>query len=265
MLRARCWPRQPLGLSWNVVPSLTASTTEQAAQLAAVCATATSQVDTYCQQPLRATIITETLTGPGHGRLTVDMSTGIGSLVTRRWPVAEVLAVQTSPARAFPPSWTRVEADQWTVRYPMLTSPAGPDTGPSGGSVVDLAPGVVSWVFGRGWWRVQHSYRSGWAHAGLTTMAPAGATTLVVDDVTGWDGAAGWIYDSTSTEAVTCTSADSQRRGAPPQRRWDRPRRTRNPHPHRPPHLRSRRRCGHHSPPQHRPPRRGAVRGGASH
>ena len=191
-----CWFT---GLSWTVVPSLTASTTEQQAQLDAVVRTASSQVDTFCRQPLRATVNTEVITGPGRGRLTVDPDSGIATVVCRRWPVTEVLAVQTSPARSFPPSWTPVDGDQWSVRYPVL-----PGAGPSGGNIVDLAPRVVDWAHGRGWWRVQHSYVSGWAHAGLTAQATAGTSTVEVDDVTGWAGASGFLYDGTSTEPVTC-------------------------------------------------------------
>jgi len=203
---------QPAGLSWQVVPTLTASTAEQAAQLSSVCRIATSQVDSFCRQPLRATVNTETITGPGKGRLTVDPGTGIASLVTRRWPVAEVLAVQTSPARAFPPSWTPVAANQWLIRYPVLSAPFGaPQSSASGGNVIDLAPGVASWADGRGTLRLEHAYLSGWAHAGTTSMALAGAMTMHVDDVTGWAGASGYLYDGTSTEPVTCTTvaADS--------------------------------------------------------
>jgi len=199
-----CWFT---GLSWTVVPTLTASTTEQAAQLADVCRIASAHVDSCCRQPLRATVNTETITGPGKGRLSIGRDTGIGSLVTRRWPVAQVLAVQTSPARAFPPVWTPVAASQWSIRYPMLLVPfAAPQTSPSGGNVIDLAPGIVSWAWGPGWWRVQHSYVSGWAHAGTTGMVLAGAETLAVDDVTGWAGASGYLYDGTSTEPVTVSA-----------------------------------------------------------
>jgi hypothetical protein len=40
-------------------------------------------------------------------------------------------------------------------------------------------------------------------------MALAGAMTVHVDDVTGWAGASGWIYDGTSTEPVTVTTASA--------------------------------------------------------
>jgi len=59
---------------------------------------------------------------------------------------------------------------------------------------------------GRGTLRLQHCYVSGWAHAGLTSMALAGATSVPVDDVTGWAGASGYLYDGTSTEPVTVSA-----------------------------------------------------------
>jgi hypothetical protein len=108
--------------------------------------------------------------------------------------------------------WTPVAVNQTSIRYPVLSAPfAAPQSGPSGGNVIDLAPGVASWANGRGTLRVEHAYLSGWAHAGTTSMNLAGAMTMHVDDVTGWAGASGWIYDGTSTEPVTCTAvaADS--------------------------------------------------------
>ena len=72
-------------------------------------------MDTYCRQPLRATVNTEQDTGPGGPRVTVDRATEIGSVVTRRWPVTDVAAVQVSEARYFPPVWTVVPAGQYRV------------------------------------------------------------------------------------------------------------------------------------------------------
>ena len=141
----------PAGLSWQVVPTLTASTQQQQAQLEDVVRIASSQVDAFCHQPLRATVNTETITGPGRGRLSVDPGTGIASVVTRRWPVAQVLAVQTSPARSFPPSWTPVRGGSVGHPLPGATSPfAAPQSTASGGNVIDLAPGVVAAGNGRG-------------------------------------------------------------------------------------------------------------------
>ena len=197
----------PAGISWNVIPTLTASTQAQLAQLSQVCWQATSAVDRYCRQPLRATVNTDTDTGPGSSRVAVDRRTRKGTLITRRWPVTSVAAVQTSLASAFPQQWTLVPSGQWKVRHPpVLSSGPTPATGPSGGNVIDVAPGYVTWDYGRGGWDVMVSYVSGWPHAGLTAAAQQGAQQVSVDDVTAWNGAVGFIYDGTSTEPVQVTS-----------------------------------------------------------
>ena len=198
----------PAGLSWTVVPTLTASGDEQLAQLAQVCWKATSAVDTYCKQPLRATAVTEPLTGPNRPRVSVDRDTGMTALITREWPVTEVHAIQVSPARCFPPVWTLVPANQYRIRHPVLLSAAGlPQTGPSGGNAIDVAPQWVNRDHGPGYWSVLVSYTSGWPHAGFTATAEQAASTVTVDDVTGWTGYAGFIYDGPSTEFVQVTAA----------------------------------------------------------
>ena len=197
----------PAGISWTVVPTLTASVLDQTAQIQQACQNATSYVDTYCRQPLRATISTETATGPGQPRISVNRDNGITTLVTRRWPVTAVAAVQVSQSRYFPPEWTLVPAGQYRIRHPVITSAAGgPVTTPSGGNVIDVAPRYITWDYGRGGLQVMYSSASGWPHASLTVAAVTAATTLAVDDVTGWAGFTGWAYDGTFTEPVTCTS-----------------------------------------------------------
>lgn len=198
----------PASLAWNIVPTLTATTAEQAGQLATACWTATSVVDTYVRQPLRAIVNTEEVQGPGQPRMSVSRDSGIATLITRRWPVRSVQAVQTSPARSFPPVWTLAAASQAVPRNPVIVSAGpAPETGPSGGNAIDVAPGVIDPGLGRGWWRVLYSYTSGWPHAGLTSPAEEGAEVLEVDDVTAWAGVTGFAYDGQFTEAVQVTAA----------------------------------------------------------
>lgn len=201
---------RPLGISWTGIPSLTASGPEQTAQLEQECQTATSAVDRYARQPLRSTISTEQETGPGQPRVAVDRTTGVLTLVTRRWPVVAVEAVQFAPAPpwgSWPPAWAAVPRGQWNIRHPPVIS-AGPVTGPpSGGNVIDVTPGFVDWCHGRSGWNVMWSYQSGFGpHTSLTADAEAGATSVAVDDVTGWAGVTGWAYDSVRTEAVEVSS-----------------------------------------------------------
>lgn len=197
----------PAGLAWNTVPTLTASTAQQTAQLEQVCWQATSAVNRYCLQPLRATIATDTNRGPGMPRIASDRCSRRGTIVTRRWPVTGVEAIQVSPSDSFPAAWSLVPAGQWKIRNPVILSAApAPDSGPQGGNVIDVAAGYITWDRGRGGFDVMTSYQHGWPHAGVATAALAGAQTLAVDDVTGWAGAVGFVYDGVSTEIVEVTT-----------------------------------------------------------
>jgi hypothetical protein len=203
---------RPAGISWNVVPTLTAPGPEQVAQLEQECWTATSVLDRYCHQQLRAQINTETGVGPGQPRVAVDRCTGLTTLVTRRWPVVAVEAVQAAlapPWGQFPPAWAAVPSGQWFIpNPPVVSSGPAPPTGPSGGNLIQVAPGFVDWARGRGAWNVMWSYQSGFGpHTSLTDDAAEGDSTLKVDDVTGWAGVTGFAYDSTVTEAVEVASA----------------------------------------------------------
>ncbi|MEU8920301.1 hypothetical protein AB0D10_05095 [Kitasatospora sp. NPDC048545] len=201
---------QPAGISWKVMPTLTADASSQLAQLQQVCWSATAAVDTYCRQPLRATVVTETQAGPGGSRVSVDRHTRMGAVVARHRHLSDVWAVLLSPARTFPSVWSPVPAGQFRLRTPAAFAGPIPATGPSGGSAIDVAPGWIDWRQGRGGWQVQTSYTSGWPHAGLTAPAAAGAMSISVDDVTGWGGAhgtAGFCYDGASTETIAVSGA----------------------------------------------------------
>jgi hypothetical protein len=159
---------------------------------------------------LRATADTEYLTGPGQPRCTVDRNTGSGILVMRRWPVTDVLAIQTSPSRSFPRVWTPVPAGLWDIRHPLISlGDSASATAPDGGCTIDVAPGYVSWADGSGGQRVQVCYVNGWPHTSLTAACTGGAGTLEVDDVTGWAGAAGFAYDGSGTEQLSVLSVSA--------------------------------------------------------
>jgi hypothetical protein len=192
---------QPAGLSWTIVPTLTADAVQQTAQLDYVCQQVTSLVDGYLQQPLRATIVTEQNQGPGMPRVSVDPHTGIAGLVTRQSPVTAINAIQVSEARCFPPNWTLIPPSQARIRTLVLQPASGvPVYGCSGGNAIDIAPGYIDRRHGRGHWLVADSYTSGWAHTSLTAAANAGENTLEVDDVTGWAGWTGFLLDAQATE-----------------------------------------------------------------
>lgn len=209
--------RQPSGISWQVVPTLTADTAEQRAQLGLVCQQVTSLVDGYLHQPVRAVCVTEQQQFPGHPRASMDRHTGILTVVTRQWPVIAVNAVQASEARAFPANWSLVPQQHSRIRTPVLM-PASGDlvTSPSGGNQVDIAPGSIprGGGYGRGQWLLSTSYTSGYPHTILTGSASDDTQSLTVGDVTGWSGWSGLILDGPATEPVTVTSVTAT---SPPQ------------------------------------------------
>lgn len=201
----------PTGIGWRLIPNPKASQKEVEAEATSICWRATSIVDTYANQPLRSTINTEELAGPGNIRVGVQHGSGNGLLVMRRWPVTQILAVQTSPNRSFPRQWTQVPSTQYEIEHPLInvaTDTAAAD-GPDGGSSILLAPGIVDWRCGRNNLRLMVSYTNGWPHTSLTATATTGAMVLNVDDVTGWVGASGFVYDGGSTEPVAVQSVSA--------------------------------------------------------
>jgi hypothetical protein len=189
---------------------------EQRAQLEAVCQQATSIVDGYLHQPLRATITTEQFLFPGHPRASMDRGTGIVSLVSRRWPVTAVNAVQVSPARAFPAQWALVAAGNARIRTPVLQPASGmPVQSASGGNMIDIAPGAITGHGGSGHgrgpgaWLLAASITAAYPHTMLTAAAPKGATEVQVEDVTGWEWWSGFLLDGPATEFATGTATDA--------------------------------------------------------
>jgi len=213
----------PTGVSWQIIPKPRATDAEVNAAVNDVAWRATSILDTYCNQVLRSTVASEQLTGPGYPRCNVDQNTGNGVLQTKWWPVTEVLAIQVSPSRAFPPVWTPVPAGQYRIRHPLLAvGDTASATAPDGGWTIDVAPGWIGCSpygrtptggfiggGGRGSQLVQVCHLNGWPHTSLTATAEAGATVLAVDDVTGWAGASGFCYDGAGTEPGAGTSVSA--------------------------------------------------------
>lgn len=199
----------PTGVSWQIIPEPGALPAAVEAEVSNICWRATSIVDTYCAQVLRATVDNEFLTGPGSPRVGHEPGTRNGRLIMRRWPVIDVLAILTSSNRSWPRQWTPVPSGQFEVSHPLLNamSDAAAATAPDGGWSVTLAPGYVPPLpRGRNSTRLQVSYTNGWPHTSLTATANAGAQTLAVDDVTGWAGVSGFVYDGAQTETLTVSS-----------------------------------------------------------
>lgn len=198
----------PTGVPWSLIPLPGASLQQQSAEQTNMCWRASAEVDRLCNQPLRATLDTEEEVGPDF-RLTVNNSNGVARMWASRWPVVQLLGGQVSSAAAFPPAWSPIPANQMRTHTALLgtygTSAAG--TGGAGPSSIDIAPGYVTWYGGRYGYRVQVSYINGWPHAGIIGAgAAAGASSIPVDDVTGFTGASAFAYDSGLSETISVTT-----------------------------------------------------------
>jgi hypothetical protein len=209
----------PTGVGWQSIPEPSAPLPAQQAEAQNVCWRATSAVDTYCRQVLRATVANEQLTGPGAPRFGFMPGTDQFMLTMRQWPISAILAIQYAYNRP-PLTWSTAPSTSYLINHPLVGeyTDTASATAPDGGWSIQLDPcgiGSSSGVFGgrlvRGRWRRNHlrllvSYTNGWPHTSLTSPAAAGASTISVDDVTGWVGASGFAYDGSATEQVAATA-----------------------------------------------------------
>lgn len=194
----------PTGISWDTIPDPKATESAKIAEQTNIAWRAHGMVDTYCNQPLRATVDAEQLYGPGDMRVQTDQQ-GIVHILLSRWPVTSIVSAKYSLAASFPRQWQTIPVDQFDFDEALLpavgsSAPGASAVGPSG---VYLAPGYIDWRGGgRRGYTLQLTYTNGWPHAGITSDAAVGATSLAVDDVTGFAGADSMIYDGGSTEDI---------------------------------------------------------------
>lgn len=202
------------GISWSTYPSREATAAEKYAAQLNLCTRATGMVDARLNCPARATVNVEQLVGPGSFEVQ-NTPAGVTRLLCSRLPVLSVIGGRMSAAAAFPQSWQTIAADQFRPASPVsgLYGSTAPGASGEGSQVVMLAPGWVTWAFGRESTLIEVSYLSGWPHASLPVAVAELATSLVVDDITGWDGAVGVLYD-TFQEAVTVTAVTPTVTGA---------------------------------------------------
>lgn len=199
----------PLGIAWTTLPFSGASKAQQLNTQMDICWAATHEADGIVNQVLRATQDTEEFHAPdpgGANRCRVEKS-GVARVLCSRWPILAVLGGQVAPAASFPPAFRAIPADQMRpggTLLPVAGSSVGIADGPQ---ELYIAPGYVS-ASPRSH-LLQVSYVNGWPHTGVTATAADGATTLEVDDVTGWavgGNTIGQLYDGAQTEVVTVTS-----------------------------------------------------------
>ncbi len=175
-------------------------------------------IDTYCNQPLRATLDTEFQSGPDY-RITVQTGTGNGRVILQRWPVLSIESVAIS-ANTFPRQFQAVPANCYDIEHPVIglygtsvASGAG-----EGGQSILIQAGWINWGLGRNGFWVRTQYVNGWPHTSLTQPANIGDMVLHVDDCTGWattsetlgsTGVTGVIYDNSGQEVAQATATST--------------------------------------------------------
>ena len=206
----------PTGVSFaSIPPGRTVTGAQKLAAVNSIAAEGTAECDSYCNQPLRCTLTTETFRGPGDFRTELQTGSGLCRVILQRLPVLAITNVQVAPNAVFPRQWTTVPSGYYEPEYPALGlyDSIAPSAGGQGGQAILIAPGYVNWCLGRHGFVIQVTYYHGWPHCSLTAAASSGDTSISVDDCTGWGittlaaaGAAGVLYDSGQQEALKCGS-----------------------------------------------------------
>ncbi|MES1975821.1 MAG: hypothetical protein V4472_25465 [Pseudomonadota bacterium] len=208
----------PLGVNWKSLGGPNPTPNLNAMAILEACKTATRQVNSECGQSLQTAVRTESVMAPGHrcgilpdgtARFIASFSPIMAVLlaeVAYTWPSGNpaVYNYRTlNPGQAFP-EYT-APSDDWQS--------AAPGTAAPGQNAILITGGAVNWCNGRMGERVQMFYLNGWPNSQLTAEATSGTSTLTVDDVTGWAGVAGELYDGERSEGVfvkSVTAANSK-------------------------------------------------------
>lgn len=193
---------------------------------------ATARIDEYCNQVMRATVDVELLHGPDY-RVTVGPASGgmvptpywAGSMATNariilsRWPVLEVMSVQVSP-NAFPRNWVSVTSGYYEPENPPIGiyGTIAPSDAAEGSQAIIVGGGFIDQQLGRNGYAIKVTYINGYPHTSLTAAVSAGATSLPVQDTTGWaitnyfgtyTGATGIIKDGGNQETVQVSASST--------------------------------------------------------
>lgn len=229
----------PTGIDFSTIPAVGGSPdggptpAETMAEIWNMCGRATSRVDGYTNQVLRATTDVEVARGPDYYTTTGPASGGSyptpywggtpaqnARVILSRWPVLQVTNVQTCPNNLWPRQWTALPTGYYEPEKPPigLYGSVAPGGSAEGGQAVIIGGGYVNWSYGRNGWIIEVSYINGWPHCSLSSAASAGESTVAVNDCTGWaitsyygtyTGATGRIADSGWQEAVHVATASA--------------------------------------------------------
>lgn len=199
-----------MGISWGSFPKSGSSPADQLAAQLEICWVVTSEMDTLAAQTLRATVDVEQEFGPDF--IVTILPNGWARFLLSHWPILRLVSAQYASAGSIPPiTWTAIPATSMITEHTGLPTtgtivPSGAGPGPTAALI---APGYIDWNAGRKGYLVQVTSINGYPTAGIDTAVLAGATTIHVDDVTGWwdpvqlAGARGTIYDPPLRETVT--------------------------------------------------------------
>ncbi len=222
----------PTGVDWTTIgdPAADPTPAQNINEMWMMAARATSRVDGYLGQTMRATVDTELTWGPDY-RVTVGPASGGGyptpywgnsgatnaRIILSRWPVLSVTNVATCPAGQWPQVFTSIPTGYYAPAVPPLAvyGSVSPGGSAEGGQAIIVGGGYINKCLGRNGWAIQVTYINGWPHCSLTAAVAAGATTISVNDTTGWaitsyygtTGATGRVVDSGQQEAAHVTTA----------------------------------------------------------
>ena len=191
-----------VGLSWSTFPKPGAAEPDQIAAQTDICQILTSEMDAIANQTLRANAGDEQDFGPDW-RVTV-MQNGWTRFRLSRWPVSRIVSGAYSTVGSAPPVWQAIPASAILIERSGLqaqgtTVPAGIGSAPTAALI---SPGYIGWQNGRNGYIVRVTTITGYPVAGIDQDALKGATSIHVDDITGWEGARGTIYDPPYRETV---------------------------------------------------------------
>ncbi len=207
------------GVSWSTFPKPSASNADQIAAQLDICHVVTSEMDTLANQSLRAGIDTEVEFGPDYSVTILPNMWARFRLA--HWPIIALTAAAVSPSGAAPPVWTSIPATSLLTEHQGLPlfGTIVPDGAGPGPTAALIPPGYIDWSNGRKGFNISITSLNGFPTCGIDQPVAAGATSVHVDDITGWfvaglGGARGTIYDPPYREQLTVSNATPDTAGA---------------------------------------------------